>query len=48
MQITAVTPFVVDAGWRKWILVKVETDEGITGWGGVQRPGRERGDGRDS
>lgn len=33
MKITKITPFVVDAGWRKWILVKVETDEGITGWG---------------
>lgn len=33
MQITAITPFVVDAGWRNWILVKVETDAGITGWG---------------
>ena len=33
MQITAVTPIAVDAGWRNWILVKVETDEGITGWG---------------
>ena len=33
MRITAVTPIVVDAGWRNWILVKVETDEGITGWG---------------
>ncbi|MDE0078045.1 MAG: hypothetical protein OXO50_11040, partial [Caldilineaceae bacterium] len=33
MQITAVTPIVMDAGWRNWILVKVETDEGITGWG---------------
>ena len=33
MRITAVTPFVVDAGYRYWILVKVETDEGVTGWG---------------
>ena len=33
MQITAVTPIAVDAGWRNWIVVKVETDEGITGWG---------------
>jgi galactonate dehydratase len=34
MKITAVTPFSVHSGWRKnWIFVKVETDEGLTGWG---------------
>jgi galactonate dehydratase len=34
MKITAVTPFSVHPGWRKnWIFVKVETDEGLTGWG---------------
>ena len=33
MKITNITPFVVDAGWRNWILVKVETDAGISGWG---------------
>lgn len=33
MQITSVTPYAVDAGWRTWILVKVETDAGISGWG---------------
>ena len=34
MKIAAVTPFSVHPGWRKnWIFVKVETDEGPTGWG---------------
>ena len=34
MRITAVTPFSVHPGWRKnWIFVKVETDEGLIGWG---------------
>ena len=33
MKITEVETFVVDAGWRPWTFVKVETDEGITGWG---------------
>jgi galactonate dehydratase len=34
MKITAVKPFTVHPGWRKnWIFVKVETDEGLAGWG---------------
>lgn len=33
MKITNAEAMVVDAGWRPWIFVKVETDEGITGWG---------------
>ncbi len=33
MKITHIEPFLIDAGWRPWIYVKVETDEGITGWG---------------
>jgi galactonate dehydratase len=33
MKITSIETFIVDAGWRPWIFVKVETDEGITGWG---------------
>jgi galactonate dehydratase len=34
MKITHVTPYILHTGWRKnWIFVKVETDEGITGWG---------------
>ncbi|WP_418764567.1 mandelate racemase/muconate lactonizing enzyme family protein [Mailhella sp.] len=34
MKVTAVTAFPVHPGWRKnLIFVKIETDEGITGWG---------------
>ena len=33
MKITNIETFVVDAGWRPWIFVKVETDAGITGYG---------------
>lgn len=33
MKITHIEPIMVDAGWVPWIFVKVETDEGITGYG---------------
>ena len=33
MRISNIETFIVDAGWRPWGFVKVETDEGITGWG---------------
>ena len=33
MKITDIETFIVDAGWRPWTYVKVETDDGITGWG---------------
>jgi galactonate dehydratase len=33
MKITDIEPITVDAGWRPWTYVKVETDEGITGYG---------------
>ena len=33
MKITNIETFIVDAGWRPWTFVKVETDEGVTGWG---------------
>jgi L-alanine-DL-glutamate epimerase-like enolase superfamily enzyme len=34
MQVTQVTPFLVDSGGSKsWLFVKVETDEGVVGWG---------------
>src|SRR6188768_2929689 len=33
MKISNLETFVVDGGWRAWTYVKVETDEGITGWG---------------
>ena len=33
MRITAIRPVIVNARMRNWILVKVETDEGLVGWG---------------
>ncbi len=33
MKITNIETFIVDAGWRPWTYVKVETDASITGWG---------------
>jgi galactonate dehydratase len=33
MKITEIKTFLVDATWRNWVLVKVETDDGIHGWG---------------
>ncbi len=33
MKISSIDTFLVDAGWRSWTFVKVETDAGITGYG---------------
>ena len=33
MRITRITPLVVNARMRNWVFVKVETDEGVHGWG---------------
>ncbi len=33
MKITDIETFIVDAGWRPWTFVKVETDDGIVGYG---------------
>lgn len=33
MKITAIKTFLYNANWRNWLFVKVETDEGIHGWG---------------
>ena len=33
MKISNIETIIVDAGWRPWTYVKVETDEGVTGWG---------------
>ena len=33
MKITDIETFIVDAGWRPWIFVKMMTNEGITGYG---------------
>ena len=33
IKITNIETFIVDAGWRPWTFVKVETDAGVTGYG---------------
>ncbi len=33
VKITNIETFIVDAGWRPWTFVKIETDEGVTGYG---------------
>ena len=33
MQITKVSPIIVGNPWKNWVFVKVETDEGIVGYG---------------
>jgi len=33
MKITGIETFVVDGGWRPWVIVAVRTDAGITGYG---------------
>ncbi len=42
MKITAIKPFPVWIGHRNQLIVKVETDEGIHGWGESGLSGRER------
>ena len=42
MKITAILPFPVWVGTRNQMLVKVETDEGLFGWGESGLSGRER------
>lgn len=41
MKITDVRTAVVDGGWRNWVFVLVETDEGSTGYGEATLEGRE-------
>ena len=33
MKITGIEAFLVGNPWKNWVLVKVETDEGLVGWG---------------
>ena len=33
MKITRVRPIICDGGWWPWVFVRVETDEGIVGYG---------------
>jgi galactonate dehydratase len=42
MKITRITPHVVAVGIRNQLIVKVETDDGIFGWGESGLSGRER------
>ncbi len=42
MRITAITPFPVWVGIRNQLIVKVETDEGLYGWGESGLSGREK------
>ena len=41
MKIKEVNAFIVDASWRNWIFLKVETDSGFVGWGECTLEGRE-------
>jgi len=44
MKIDRISTFIVDSGlWKNWLFVKVETDEGLHGWGeAFTEAGRER------
>ena len=42
MKITAVKTFPYDGVFRDLVFVKIETDEGIYGWGEAGGMGRER------
>ena len=42
MKITQVKTFLVNAGRQNWVFVKVETDEGIHGWGEASVEGQEK------
>jgi L-alanine-DL-glutamate epimerase-like enolase superfamily enzyme len=42
MKITAITPYPAWVGIRNQLLVKVETDEGVFGWGESGLSGREK------
>jgi galactonate dehydratase len=33
VKIARIETFLCDAGWRCWVFVKVETDDGLVGWG---------------
>ena len=43
MKIAAIGTVVVNARMRNWVFVKVETDEGITGWGEASLEWKTRG-----
>ena len=33
MKINKIEPILCDSAWGVWVFIKVQTDEGITGWG---------------
>ncbi|MFV0338156.1 MAG: mandelate racemase/muconate lactonizing enzyme family protein, partial [Chthoniobacterales bacterium] len=42
MKITSLTPYIVDCFRTNWVFLKVETDEGIYGWGEASLEYREK------
>jgi galactonate dehydratase len=42
VKITSITPFVVDAAWRNWVFLRVDTDDGLVGFGECTLEGREK------
>ena len=42
MKIVDVQATVVDAGWRNWVFVLIQSDEGLTGYGECTLEGREQ------
>ena len=42
MKITGVEAVVVDGGWRNWVFVLLQSDEGLTGYGECTLEGREQ------
>lgn len=42
VRVSSVETFVVDAGWRAWVCIRVRTDKGLTGLGEATVEGQER------
>ena len=42
MKITSITPYICDCFRTNWVFLKVETDEGIYGWGEASLEYREK------
>ncbi|HSR66612.1 MAG TPA: galactonate dehydratase [Acidobacteriota bacterium] len=42
MKISRIETLIVFAQWRNWVLVKISTDDGLTGWGEATVEGREQ------
>jgi galactonate dehydratase len=41
VKVVDIRTFIVDGGWRNWVFVAVDTDEGLTGFGECTLEGRE-------